>query len=123
MLKLQQPTEIKLSLEIDSCLLILRTAKLILTLTQLGINTEGKSDIALSKRKLIRWIRKAYEDIMEDVNKEPEERKKVLQNLLLFVEKFEGNNTGVGQDSNSREQQENNAQNSQQQSQFRQDVT
>ena len=60
---------------------------------------------------------------MEDVNKVPEERKKVLHDLLLFVEKLEGNNTGVGQDSNSREQQKNNAQTSQQEPQVPQDVT
>ena len=41
-------------LKIDSCLQKLRTAELtILTLTQLGINTEGKQDIS-NKRKLIR---------------------------------------------------------------------
>ena len=50
------------------------TAELILTLTQLGIKTEGKPDIVSNKRKLIKWIQKAYEDLMEDVDKEPEER-------------------------------------------------
>ena len=49
----------KLSFKIDSCLPRLGTAELILTLTQLGINTEGKPDIISSKRKLIRWIQKA----------------------------------------------------------------
>ena len=94
----------KLSFKIDSCLPKLGTAELILALTQLGINTEGKPDIVSNKRKLIRWIEKAYEDLMEDVDKEPEERKATLQDLLLFVEKFEGHNTCVGHDINSREQ-------------------
>ena len=43
---------------------------------------------------------------MEDVDKEPEERKTTLQNLLFFVEKFEGHKTGVGHDVNSWEQQQ-----------------
>ena len=47
----------KLLLEIDGCLPKLGTAELILTLTQLGINTEGKSDTISSKRNLIRWIK------------------------------------------------------------------
>ena len=46
---------------------------------------------------------------MEDVGKEPEVRKINLQDLLFFVEKFDGNNTGVGHVVSSREQQENNA--------------
>ena len=66
------------------------TAELILTLTQLGIKTEGKPDIVLNKRKLIKWIQKAYEDLMEDLDKEPEERKTSLQDFLFFVERFEG---------------------------------
>ena len=48
----------KLLLEIDGCLPKLGTAELILTLTQLGINTEGKPDITSSKRNLIRWIKR-----------------------------------------------------------------
>ena len=60
--------------KIGSCLLKFGTAELILTLTQLGIKTEGKPDIVSNKRKLIKWIQKAYEDLMEDVDKEPEER-------------------------------------------------
>ena len=51
---------------------------------------------------------------MEDVDKEPEERKTILQDLLFFVEKFEGHITGVGYDINSRQQQENNARTNQQ---------
>ena len=73
-----------LSLKIDSCLPKLGTAELILMLTQFGINTEGKPDILSNKRKLIRWIQKAYEDLMEDVDKEPEELKTILQNLVFF---------------------------------------
>ena len=74
----------KLSLKIDSCLPKLGTVELILTLTQLGINTKGKRGIVLNKRKLIRWIQKAYEDLMEDMDKEPEERKATLQGLMFF---------------------------------------
>ena len=48
----------KLLLEIDGCLPKLGTAELILTLTQLGINTERKPDIISSKRNLIRWIKR-----------------------------------------------------------------
>ena len=59
---------------------------------------------------------------MEDMDKEPEERKTTLQDLLFFVEKFEGHNTGVGHDINSREQQENNARTNQQEQQAPQDV-
>ena len=59
---------------------------------------------------------------MEDLGKEPEERKTTLQDLLFFVEKFEGHNTGVGHDINSREQQENNARTNQQEQQAPQDV-
>ena len=55
---------------------------------QLGVNTEGKPDFVSNKRKLIRWIQKACKDFMEDVDKEPEERKRTLQDLLFFVEKF-----------------------------------
>ena len=58
---------------------------------------------------------------MEDVDKEPEERKTTLQDLLFFVEKFEGHNTGVGH-INSRELQENNAQTNQQEQPKQQDV-
>ena len=111
-----------LSLKIDSCLPKLGTAELILTLTQLGINTEVNPDIVSNKRKLIRWIQKAYEDLMEDVDKEPEEWKTTLQDLLFFVEKFEGHNTGVGHDISSREQQENNARTNQKEQQAPQDV-
>lgn len=53
----------------DSCLAKRGTAELILTLAQLGINTEGgKSDTVSNKRKLIRWIQKADEDLIEDVD-------------------------------------------------------
>ena len=44
----------KLSLNIDSVLPKLGTAELVLTLTQLGIKTEGKPDVLSNKRKLIR---------------------------------------------------------------------
>ena len=64
---------LKIRTRIRSCLPKFGTAELILTLTQLGINTEGKSGIVSNKRKLIRWIQKAYEDLMGDVDKEPEE--------------------------------------------------
>ena len=97
----------KLLLEIDGCLPKLGTAELILTLTQLGINTEGKSDIISSKRNLIRWIKKPYKDLTEDVDKQSKERKTAFQDLLFFVEKFEGHDNGKGYDNNSREQQEN----------------
>ena len=68
----------KLSLKIDSYFPKLGTAELILTLAQFGINIEGKPEIVSNKRKLIRWIHKANEDIMEDVGKELEERKITL---------------------------------------------
>ena len=58
-----------------SCLPNLGTTELILTLTQLGINIEGKPDIVSNKRKLIRWKQKVYKDITEDVDKKPEEQK------------------------------------------------
>ena len=74
---------------------------MILTLTELGINTEGKPEIILSKKKVIRWIQKAYEDLMEDVDKQPEEWKTALQDLLFFVEKFEGRDNVEGHDTNS----------------------
>ena len=64
---------LKIRTRIHSCLPKFGTAELILTLTQLGINTEGKSGIVSNKRNLIRWIQKAYEDLMGDVDKEPEE--------------------------------------------------
>ena len=97
----QQPTSEmedlqKLSLQNNSCFPKFETAEFILTLTQLGINTKGKPDIVSNKRKLIRWIQKAYKDITGDVDKEPEKRKTTLQDSLLFVEKFEGTNTTVG---------------------------
>ena len=74
----------KLSLKNDGCLTKLGTAELILTLMQLGIDTEGKPDIISGKRKLIRWIQKAYEDLMEDVDKQPDEQKAALQDLLFL---------------------------------------
>ena len=42
---------------------------------------------------------------MEDVDKEPEERKTILQDLLFSADRFEGHNTFVGHDINSWEQQ------------------
>ena len=78
----------KLLLKIDICSPKLGTAEFILTLTQLGINTGGKPDIISNKRKLIKWTQKAYEYLMEDVSKELEERKTILQDLLFFVEKW-----------------------------------
>ena len=60
-------------------------------------------------------------DLMEDVDKEPEERLRTLQDLLFFVEKFERHNTHVGYDINSREQQKNNARTNQQEQQSPQD--
>ena len=54
-------------------------------LTQLGINTEEKPDIVSNKKKLIRLTQKAYKDIMDGVDKEPEERKTTLQD---FCEEF-----------------------------------
>ena len=57
-----------ISLKIDSYLPKPETAELVLTLAQLGLNTEGKPDIASNKRKLIRWMQKENEDIMEDVD-------------------------------------------------------
>ena len=101
-------------LKIDSCLPKLGAAELILMLTQLGINTEGKPDILSNNRKLIRWIQNSYDDLMEDADKEPEERKATLQDFLFFMEKFEGHDNGEGHDTNSREQQENTAQTKQQ---------
>ena len=50
---------------------------------------------------MIRWIQKAYEDLMEDVDKQPEEWKTALQDLLFFVEKFEGRDNVEGHDTNS----------------------
>ena len=72
------------------------TTEFIRLLTQLGINTEEKPDIVSNKKKLIRLIQKACEDIMDGKDKEPEERKTTLQDLRFFVKNFEGNNTGVG---------------------------
>lgn len=57
-----------ISLKIDSYLPKPETAELVLTLAQLGLNTEGKPDTASNKRKLIRWMQKENEDIMEDVD-------------------------------------------------------
>ena len=111
-----------LELKIDSCLPKLGTAKLILTLTQLGINTEGKPSIASNKIKLIRWIQKAYEDIMGGADKEPEEWKTALHDLLFFVKMCEDNNTGVKHDISSREQQENNGRTNHQEQKAPQDV-
>ena len=59
---------------------------------------------------------------MEDGHKEREERKTTLQDLLFFAEKVEGHNTGAGNDTNSREQQENNARTNQQEQQAPKDV-
>ena len=81
----------KLWLKIDGSLPKHETAWLILTLTPLGINAEGKPGTVSNKWKLIRWMQNAFEDTMEDVDKEPEERKTTLQDLLFFVEKFDGN--------------------------------
>ena len=89
--------------------------------TTWNINTEWKPDIVSNKRKLIRWIQKAYEDLMEDVGIRNLRSGKQLQDLLFFVEKFEGHNTGVGH-INSRELQENNAQTNQQEQPKQQDV-
>lgn len=76
----------KLWLKIDGCLPKHETAWLILTLAPLGIKAEGKPDTVSNKWKLIKWMQNAYEDTMEDVDKEPEERKTTLQDLLFFVE-------------------------------------
>ena len=57
-----------ISLKINSYLPKPETAELVLTLAQLGLNTEGKPDIVSNKRKLIRWMQKENEDIMEDVD-------------------------------------------------------
>ena len=57
-----------ISPKIDSYLPKPETAELVLMLTQLGLNTEGKPDIVSNKRKLIRWMQKENEDIMEDVD-------------------------------------------------------
>ena len=114
LLSQQQPTREmedleKLSLKIDSCLPKLGTAELILTLTQLGINIEGKPGILSNKRKLIIWLQNSYDDLIGDTDNGPEKRKATLQGLLFFVEKFEGHDYGEGHDTNSREQQENTA--------------
>ena len=99
----------KLSLKIDSCLPKLGIAELILMLTQLEIDIEWKPGILSNKRKLIRWLQNSYDDLIEDADKGPEKRKATLQDLLFFVEKFEGYDNGEGHDTNSREQQENTA--------------
>ena len=99
----------KLSLKIDSCLPKLGIAELILMLTQLGIDIEWKPGILSNKRKLIRWLQNSYDDLIEDADKGPEKRKATLQDLLFFVEKFEGYDNGEEHDTNSREQQENTA--------------
>ena len=57
-----------ISLKIDSYLPKPENPELVLTLAQLGLNTEGKPDIVSNKRKLIRWMQKENEDIMEDVD-------------------------------------------------------
>ena len=57
-----------ISLKINSYLPKPETAELVLTLAQLGLNIEGKPDIVSNKRKLIRWMQKENEDIMEDVD-------------------------------------------------------
>ena len=59
---------------------------------------------------------------MEDVDKQPEEWKTALQDLLFFVEKFEGRDNVEGHDTNSTQQQKNNARNNQQEEQTSQDV-
>ena len=74
----------KLSLNIDNCLSKFENAELILTLTQLEIITEGKPGIISSKKKLIRWIQRAYEHLMNDADKQPEERETALQDLLFL---------------------------------------
>ena len=58
---------------------------------------------------------------MKDVDKEPEERKITLQDLLFFVEKFEGHDTGVRHSINSRKKQENKAWTNQKEQQTPQD--
>ena len=85
----------KLLPKIDSCLPELGTRELILTLTQLGINTEGKQDIVSNKRKLIRWIQKAYKDHMEDMDKEPEERKTTFEKKTNKICCFQWRSFGV----------------------------
>ena len=74
----------KLSFKIDSCLQKNRDCEVVQTLAQLGINTEGKPDTISNKRKLIRWIRKIYQDIMKDVDKKPEERKSTFARFAVF---------------------------------------
>ena len=85
----------ELSLKIDSCLPELGTTELILTLTQLGINTEGKQDIVSNKRKLIRWIQKAYEDHTEDMDEEPEVRKTTFEKKPNKICCFQWRSFGV----------------------------
>ena len=76
----------KLLLKVDSCLPKLGTAELIQALTQLGINTEEKPDITSSNRKLIRWVQNAYEDLMENVDKQPEDvDKQQLCKICCFL--------------------------------------
>ena len=67
-----------------SCLPNLGTTELILTLTQLGINIEGKPDIVSNKRKLIRWKQKVYKDITEDVDKKPEVQKTTARFAVFY---------------------------------------
>ena len=76
-----------LSNDIDTYLPKLNKSQSILVLTQLGINTEGQSDVICNKRKLIRWIQNNYEDIMGDEERDLDAEVKHLQNLLnLFTD-------------------------------------
>ena len=60
--------------------------------TRLGTNTEGKPDVICNKRKLIRWVQRAYEDIMGDEERDLEAKVNYLQDLLNFIISFTGSN-------------------------------
>ena len=87
-----------LSNDIDAYLHKRNKNQLISVLTQLGINTEGKADVICNKRKLMRWIQKGYEDIIEDGERDLERKVKHLQDLLNFIIPFTNSNGGHHKD-------------------------
>ena len=81
-----------LSNNVDRYLPKLNKSQLISVLTQLGINTESKPDVIRNNQKVIWWIQKGYEDIMEDEERDLEAKVKHLQDLLNFIIAFTDNN-------------------------------
>ena len=77
--------------DINTYLPKLNKNQLILVLTQLGINTEGKPDVICNKRNLMRWIQKGYED-MGDKERDLEGKFKQLQDLFTLITSFTDSN-------------------------------